>query len=147
MSVHRAWQRCGLQPHGGKKFKLSNAPHFESRVRDVVGLCLNSPDRALVLCVDEKTQIHALGRTAPILPLRPGLPKRQTHDYIRQGASTLFVAFNILTGKVIGPLLPRHRGRELVIFLRHLEQAIPLDLEVHLILANYRTHKCPPIQR
>jgi putative transposase len=116
-------------------------------VRDVVGLYLNPPDRALVLCVDEKSQIQALDRTAPILPLRPGLPERQTHDYIRHGTTTLFAAFNILTGKVIGQCLPRHRGREFVIFLRQLEQAVPPDLEVHLILDSYSTHECPPVQR
>jgi len=147
MSVHRAWQRYDLQPHRVEKFKLSNDPQFETKVRDVVGLYLNPPDRALVLCVDEKSQIQALDRTAPILPLRPGLPERQTHDYIRHGTTTLFAAFNILTGKVIGQCLPRHRGREFVLFLRQLEQAVPPDLEVHLILDNYSTHKCPPVQR
>jgi transposase len=147
MSVHRAWQRYDLQPHRVEKFKLSNDPHFETKVRDVVGLYLNPPARALVLCVDEKSQIQALDRTAPILPLRPGLPERQTHDYIRHGTTTLFAAFNILTGKVIGQCLPRHRGREFVIFLRQLEQVVPPDLQVHLILDNYSTHKCPPVQR
>jgi len=116
-------------------------------VRDVVGLYLNPPDRALVLCVDEKSQIQALDRTAPILPLRPGLPERQTHDYQRHGTTTLFAAFNILTGKVIGQCLPRHRGREFVKFLRQLEQAVPPDLEVHLILDNYGTPRSPPVQR
>jgi transposase len=147
MSVHRAWQRYDLQPHRAEKFKLSNDSHFETKVCDVVGLYLNPPDRALVLCVDEKSQIQALDRTAPILPLRPGLPERQTHDYIRHGTTTLFAAFNILTGKVIGQCLPRHRGREFVIFLRQLEQAVPPDLEVHLILDSYSTHECPPVQR
>lgn len=147
MSVHRAWQRYDLQPHRVEKFKLSNDPNFEAKVRDVVGLYLNPPDRALVLCVDEKSQIQALDRTAPILPLRPGLPERQTHDYQRHGTTTLFAAFNILTGKVIGQCLPRHRGREFVKFLRQLEQEVPPDLEVHLILDNYGTHKSPPVQR
>jgi transposase len=147
MSVHRAWQRSDLQPHRVEKFKLSNDPNFEAKVRDVVGLYLNPPDRALVLCVDEKSRIQALDRTAPILPLRPGLPERQTHDYQRHGTTTLFAAFNILTGKVIGQCLPRHRGREFVKFLRQLEQEVPPDLEVHLILDNYGTHKSPPVQR
>jgi transposase len=147
MSVHRAWHRYDLQPHRVKKFKLSNDPNFEAKVRDVVGLYLNPPDRALVLWVDEKSQMQALDRTAPILPLRPGVPERQTHDYQRHGTTTLFAAFNILTGKVIGHCLPRHRGREFVKFLRQLEQEVPPDLEVHLILDNYGTHKSPPVQR
>ena len=110
MMVHRVWQRFDVQPHRVEKFKLSNDPKFEEKVRDIVGLYLNPPDRALVLCVDEKSQIQALDRTAPILPLRPGLPERQTHDYKRHGTTTLFAAFNILNGKVIGSCLPRHRG-------------------------------------
>jgi hypothetical protein len=100
MVVHGVWRRYEVQPHRVEKFKLSNDPHFEEKVRDIVGLYLNPPDRALVLCVDEKSQIQALDRTAPILPLRPGLPERQTHDYKRHGTTTLFAAFNILNGKV-----------------------------------------------
>ena len=106
----------------GGKFKISNDPKFEEKVRDVVGLYLNPPDRALVLCVDEKSQIQASDRTAPILPLRAGLPERQTHDYKRHGTTTLFAAFNIVNGKVIGRCLPRRRGREFVRFLRDLER-------------------------
>jgi transposase len=109
--VHRVWQRHEVQPHRVEKFKLSKDPHFEEKVRDIVGLYLNPPDRALVLCVDEKSQIQALDRTAPILPLRPGLPERQTHDYKRHGTTTLFAAFNILNGKVIGTCQARHRSR------------------------------------
>jgi transposase len=116
-------------------------------VRDIVGLYLNPPERALVLCVDEKSQIQALDRTAPLLPLRPGFPERQTHDYRRYGTTTLFAAFNILTGKVIGTCQPRHRGREFVKFLHHLEQEVPPDLEVHLIVDNYGTHKSAAVQR
>ena len=116
--VHGVWQRHEVQPHRVEKFKLSNDPQFEEKVRDVVGLYLNPPDRALVLCVDEKSQIQALDRTAPILPLRPGLPERQTHDYKRHGTTTLFAAFNILNGKVIGSCQPRHRSKEFVKFLR-----------------------------
>jgi transposase/DNA-binding CsgD family transcriptional regulator len=144
--VHRVWQRHDVQPHRVEKFKLSNDPHFEEKVRDVVGLYLNPPDRALVLCVDEKSQIQALDRTAPILPLRPGLPERQTHDYKRYGTTTLFAAFNILNGKVIGNCLPRHRGKEFLRFLRQLEKEVPSEVEIHLILDNYSTHKSAEVQ-
>lgn len=147
MMVQRVWQRYDIQPHRVEKFKLSNDPKFEDKLRDVVGLYLDPPDRALVLCVDEKSQIQALDRTAPILPLRPGLPERQTHDYKRHGTTTLFAAFNILNGKVIGSCLPRHRGKEFVKFLHQLEQEVPADVEVHLILDNYSTHKSATVQR
>ena len=123
--VHRVWKRHDVQPHRVERFKLSKDPHFEEKVRDVVGLYLNPPDRALVLCVDEKSQIQALDRTAPILPLRPGLPERQTHDYKRHGTTTLFAAFNILNGKVIGTCQDRHRSREFIRFLNHLEKQLP----------------------
>jgi transposase len=145
--VHRVWQRHDVQPHRVERFKLSNDPHFEEKLRDVVGLYLNPPDRALVLCVDEKSQIQALDRTAPILPLRPGLPERQTHDYKRHGTTTLFAAFNILNGKVIGTCQDRHRSREFVRFLNHLEKNLPADQEVHLIMDNYCTHKSAEVQR
>lgn len=145
--VHGVWQRHQLQPHRVERFKLSNDPKLEEKVRDVVALYLNPPDRALVLCVDEKSQIQALDRTAPILPLRPGLPERQTHDYKRHGTTTLFAAFNILNGKVIGNCLPRHRAREFVRFLNQIEKEVPADLDVHLILDNYSTHKSAPVQR
>jgi transposase len=145
--VHRVWQRHDVQPHRVERFKLSNDPCFEEKVRDVVGLYLNPPDRALVLCVDEKSQIQALDRTAPILPLRPGLPERQTHDYKRHGTTTLFAAFNILNGKVIGTCQSRHRSREFVKFLNHLEKELPADQEVHLIMDNYCTHKSAEVQR
>lgn len=126
---------------------MSNDPKFEEKVRDVVGLYLNPPDRALVLCVDEKSQIQALNRTAPILPLRPGLPERQTHDYKRHGTTTLFAAFNILNGKVIGSCLPRHRAKEFIRFLNHLEKEVPPDQDIHLIMDNYSTHKSAVVQR
>jgi len=145
--VHRVWQRHDVQPHRVERFKLSNDPQFETKVRDVVGLYLNPPDRALVLCVDEKSQIQALDRTAPILPLRPGLPERQTHDYKRHGTTTLFAAFNILNGKVIGTCQDRHRSREFIHFLNHLERHLPLNQEVHLIMDNYCTHKSAEVQR
>ena len=147
MMVQRVWQRHEVQPHRVEKFKLSTDPRFDEKVRDIVGLYLNPPERALVLCVDEKSQIQALDRTAPLLPLRPGVPERQTHDYRRYGTTTLFAAFNILTGNVIGTCQPRHRGREFVKFLHHLEQEVPPDLEVHLIVDNYGTHKSAAVQR
>src|ERR1700735_4265866 len=145
--VHGVWQRYEVRPHRVERFKLSNDPKLEEKVRDVVGLYLNPPDRALVLCVDEKSQIQALDRTAPILPLRPGLPERQTHDYKRHGTTTLFAAFNILNGKVIGTCQQRHRSREFVKFLNHLEKQLPADQEVHLIMDNYCTHKSAEVQR
>jgi len=147
MMVERVWQRYDVQPHRVQKFKISNDPNFEDKVRDVVGLYLDPPDRALVLCVDEKSQIQALDRTAPILPLRPGLPERQTHDYKRYGTTTLFAAFNILNGKVIGSCLPRHRGKEFIRFLNQLEKEVPAELDIHLILDNYSTHKSSEVQR
>jgi transposase len=145
--VHRVWQGHDVQPHRVERFKISKDPRFEEKVRDVVGLYLNPPDRALVLCVDEKSQIQALDRTAPILPLRPGLPERQTHDYKRHGTTTLFAAFNILNGKVIGACQPRHRSREFVQFLSQLEKELPPDQEIHLIMDNYCTHKSQAVQR
>ena len=147
MMVQRVWQRHEIQPHRVEHFKLSTDPRFEEKVRDIVGLYLDPPERALVLCVDEKSQIQALDRTAPLLPLRPGCPERQTHDYRRYGTTTLFAAFNILTGKVIGTCQGRHRGREFVNFLRHLEQAVPSELEIHLIVDNYCTHKSAAVKR
>ena len=147
MMVQRVWQRHAVQPHRVEKFKLSTDPRFDEKVRDIVGLYLNPPARALVLSVDEKSQIQALDRTAPLLPLRPGFPERQTHDYRRYGTTTLFAAFNILTGKVIGTCQPRHRGKEFVQFLSRLEQEVPPDLEIHLVVDNYGTHKSAAVQR
>ena len=147
MMVQRVWQRYEIQPHRVVKFKISNDPKFEDKVRDVVGLYLNPPDRTLVLCVDEKSQIQALDRTAPLLPLRPGLPERQTHDYKRHGTTTLFAAFNILNGKVIGSCLSRHRGKEFIKFLNQLEKEVPPELDIHLIVDNYSTHKSVAVQR
>ncbi|MGH3849994.1 MAG: IS630 family transposase [Pseudonocardiaceae bacterium] len=147
MMVQRVWQHYEIQPHRVEKFKISTDAKFEDKVRDIVGLYLDPPDRALVLCVDEKSQIQALDRTAPLLPLRPGLPERQTHDYKRHGTTTLFAAFNILNGQVIGGCLPRHRGKEFVKFLSRLEKEVPSELEIHLILDNYSTHKSAEVQR
>ncbi len=147
MMVHRVWQRFDIQPHRVEKFKISNDPQFEAKVRDIVGLYLDPPDRALVLCVDEKSQIQALDRTAPLLPLRPGWPERQTHDYKRHGTTTLFAAFNIVNGKVIASCLPRHRGKQFVKFLHQIEKEVPADLEVHLVMDNYSTHQGAAVQR
>ncbi len=147
MMVQRVWQKHGIQPHRVEKFKISRDPRFEDKVRDVVGLYLNPPERALVLSVDEKSQVQALDRTAPILPLRPGIPERQTHDYKRHGTTTLFAALNILNGKVIGACLPRHRSREFLKFLRHLERQVPVGLHIHLIVDNASTHKSAEVQR
>ena len=147
MMVQRVWTKHELQPHRVEKFKISKDPRFEEKVRDIVGLYLDPPDRALVLCIDEKSQIQALDRTAPILPLRPGLPERQTHDYTRHGTTTLFAAFNILNGKVIGTCVPRHRGREFVAFLTRLDHEVPPELDIHLIADNYSTHKSEAVTR
>jgi transposase len=146
MTVYRAWQDHELQPHRVETFRLSQDASFEAMVRDVVRLYLNAPDYVVVLCVDEESQVQALNRTAPILPLRPGLPERRTHDYERHGTTTLFAAFSILTGKVMGQCLPRQRGREFGRFLQQLEGEIPRDLDVHLIVDNYSAHKSPPVQ-
>src|SRR4051812_38283671 len=141
MMVQRVWQRYDIQPHRVEKFKISNDPKFEEKVRDVAGLYLNPPDRALVLCVDEKSQIQALDRTAPILPLRPGLPERHTHDHNRSGTNTLFAALNIMSGKVIGSCLPLQRVKEFIKFQNQLEKEVPEELDFHLILNNKSTHK------
>ena len=147
MTVHRIWKQHGLQPHRVETFKLSRDPHFVEKLRDVVGLYLDPPDKALVLSVDEKSQIQALDRTAPLLPLRPSIPSRQTHDYKRHGTTTLFAALSLLDGKVIGECLPRHRSREFLRFLGRLDRETPADLILHLIVDNYSTHKSPPVKR
>ena len=147
MTVQRIWKQHGLQPHRVETFKLSRDPHFVEKLRDVVGLYLDPPDKALVLSVDEKSQIQALDRTAPLLPLRPGIPARQTHDYTRHGTTTLFAALSLLDGKVIGECLPRHRSKEFIRFLRKVDRETPLDLALHLIVDNSSTHKSPPVKR
>jgi transposase len=147
MTVQRIWKQHGLQPHRVETFKLSKDPQFVEKLRDVVGLYLNPPDRALVFSVDEKTQIQALDRTQPLLPLRPGIPARQTHDYRRHGTTTLFAALNMLNGKVIGECMSRHRGQEFVRFLKKIDQETPADLDLHLIVDNYSTHKSPTVKR
>jgi transposase len=146
-TVGRIWRTFGLKPHQVDTFKLSNDPQFIDKVRDVVGLYLNPPDQALVLCVDEKSQIQALDRSAPVLPMMPGLPERRTHDYIRHGITTLFAALDVSTGQVIGSIHRRHRAVEFKKFLAKLDQEVPADLDVHLICDNYTTHKHPTITR
>jgi transposase len=140
-SVQRIWSARGLKPHRGKRFKLSNAKRFEAKLVDVVGLYLNPPEKALVLCVDEKSQIQALVRTQPSLPVKTGRAGTMTHDYKRNGTTTLFAALNTLDGSVIGQCLPRHRHQEFLKFLRHLDREFPGDTDLHLIVDNYRTHK------
>jgi transposase len=146
-AVSRIWRAFGLQPHRQETWKLSKDPQFIDKVRDVVGLYLDPPERAVVLCVDEKSQIQALDRTAPILPMLPGTPERATHDYKRSGTSSLYAALDITTGKVIGSLHSRHRAVEFKKFLTTLDREVPAELEVHLILDNASTHKTPAIQR
>ncbi len=146
-AVHRIWKAFGLQPHRAETFKLSKDPQFVAKVRDVVGLYLHPPERAVVLCVDEKSQIQALDRTQPILPLAPGLPERATHDYKRHGTSSLYAALDVSTGKVIGSLHARHRAIEFKQFLQTLDRDVPADLDVHVILDNSSTHKTPAIHK
>ena len=145
-SVQRIWRAFGLQPHRIETFKLSTDPDFVAKVRDVVGLYVSPPERAIVLCVDEKSQIQALDRSQPMLPMRPGQPARRSHDYKRHGTTSLFAALDIATGAVIGKCYPRHRAREFRKFLDEIEAAIPSDLDVHLIMDNYATHKTPLIR-
>src|SRR5215207_3784929 len=146
-AVLRIWKAFGLQPHRQETWKLSKDPQFIDKVRDVVALYLNPPERAVVLCVDEKSQIQALDRTAPILPMLPGTPQRATHDYKRAGTSSLYAALNITSGEVIGTLHARHRAIEFKKFLVTLDREVPAELEIHLVLDNSSTHKTPAIQR
>ncbi len=140
-SVGRIWRAFGLKPHRVETFKLSTDPLFIDKVRDIVGLYLSPPERAVVLCVDEKSQIQALDRTQPIVPMRPGIPERQTHDYPRHGTTSLFAALNMATGEVIGKCYRRHRSIEFQKFLRLIDQSVPEEQAVHLVLDNYTTHK------
>jgi transposase len=146
-TVGRIWRAFGLQPHRAESFKLSTDPLFIEKVRDVVGLYLDPPERAVVLCVDEKSQIQALNRFQPILPMMPGTPERRSHDYVRHGTTSLFAALDMATGKVIGSLKARHRATEFKKFLQEIDEQVPKDLAVHLILDNYATHKTPDIKR
>src|SRR3954470_9165173 len=146
-TVGRIWRAFGLQPHRVETFKLSRDPLFVEKVHDVCGLYLAPPERAVVLCVDEKSQIQALDRTAPILPLAPGVPERQTHDYKRSGTSSLYAALDLTTGKVIHALRQRHRAIEFRKFLVQIDAEVPAHLDVHLVLDNASTHKTPAIQK
>jgi transposase len=146
-AIVRIWRTFGLQPHRQENFKLSTDPLFVEKVRDVVGLYLSPPLRALVLCVDEKSQVQALERTQPVLPLRPGQSERQTHDYVRHGTTSLFAALDVATGKVIGQCHRRHRHQEFLRFLDEVDAHVPAELEVHLVIDNYATHKTPKVKR
>ena len=146
-TVQRVWKKHKLQPHRVESFKFSNDPQFARKVRDIVGLYMNPPDKAIVLSVDEKSQIQALDRTQPILPLRPGLPARQTHDYQRHGTTTLFAALNVLEGTVIGECQSRHRHQEFLQFLDRIDRSVEAGLEIHLVLDNYGTHKHPEVKK
>ncbi len=146
-AISRIWRAFALQPHRSETFKLSKDPLFIEKVRDIVGLYLDPPDRALVLCVDEKSQIQALDRTAPLLPMRPGQVERRTHDYVRHGTTSLFAALNTKTGEVMASCAARHRSVEFRKFLDHIDASVPQDLDVHLVLDNSSTHKTDLIQR
>lgn len=146
-TVQRVWKKHKLEPHRVESFKFSSDPEFAPKVRDIVGLYMNPPEKAIVLSVDEKSQIQALDRTQPILPLRPGLPERQTHDYERHGTTTLFAALDVLEGTVIGQCQPRHRHQEFLRFLDRIDQSIDPSLDVHLVLDNYGTHKHPEVKK
>lgn len=145
-TVQRIWSARGLKPHRVETFKLSNDKHFEEKLADVVGLYLNPPEKAMVLCVDEKSQIQALDRTQPGLPMKRGRAGTMTHDYKRNGTTTLFAALDVLTGKVFGQCLPRHRHQEFLKFLRTIDREVPKGLDVHFILDNYRTHGHPAVK-
>jgi transposase len=146
-AISRIWRAFSLQPHRVETFKLSTDPFFVEKVRDIVGLYLNPPERALILCVDEKSQVQALDRTRPVFPLRPGVPARQTHDYIRNGTTSLFAALDVATGKVIGSCHRRHRHQEFLRFLERIDEAVPEHLDIHLVMDNYGTHKMPKVKR
>lgn len=140
-TVNRIWREHNLKPHLIETFKLSNDKQFVEKLHDIVGLYLNPPDKAIVLCVDEKSQIQALERSQPMFPMRPGIPAKQTHDYKRHGTTTLFAALSMLDGKIIGDCMPRHRHQEFIRFLKHIDAETPKYLDLHLIVDNYCTHK------
>jgi transposase len=145
-AIFRIWKAFGLQPHRAETFKLSTDPLFIDKVRDIVGLYLSPPTRAVVLCVDEKSQIQALDRTQPLLPLSFGIAERRSHDYVRHGTTTLFAALDLATGKVIGELHRRHRSDEFLKFLRTIDQSVPWQLNIHLVMDNYGTHKTASVK-
>ena len=140
-TIHRIWQAFSLQPHRAEHFRLSNDPHFVDKVVDIVGLYMSPPANAVVLCVDEKSQIQALERNQPVLPMQPGRAEQRTHGYLRHGTTTLFAALNVATGEVIGSLHRRHRTEEFLKFLRTIDENVPAHLDIHLVLDNYTTHK------
>jgi transposase len=146
-AVSRIWRAFGLKPHQTETFKLSPDPQFIDKVRDIVGLYLNPPEAAVVFCVDEKSQIQALDRTAPVLPLMPGVPERRTHDYVRNGITNLYAALDVASGQVISTMTPRHRAEEFRSFLNLIDKNVPDGLDVHIVLDNSSTHKAPTIQR
>lgn len=146
-AISRIWRAFALQPHRSESFKLSTDPLFIEKVRDIVGLYLNPPERAVVLCVDEKAQVQALDRSAPLLPMRPGQIERRTHDYVRHGTTSLFAALDTKSGEVVGQCHRRHRSVEFRKFLDTIDKAVPADLDVHLVLDNYQTHKTDLIKR
>jgi transposase len=146
-AVSRIWRAFGLKPQQAEAFKLSPDPQFIDKVRDIVGLYLNPPEAAVVLCVDEKAQIQALDRTAPVLPLLPGVAERRTHDYVRNGTTNLYAALDVASGQVIAEMSPRHRAEEFRRFLNLIDKSVPAELDVHLVLDNSSTHKTPSIQR
>jgi transposase len=146
-AVSRIWRAFGLKPHIIQTWKLSTDPQFIDKVRDVVGLYMSPPENALVLCVDEKSQIQALDRTAPCLPMLPTTPARMTHDYVRNGTTSLFAAFDLASGSVIAQPYRRHRHQEFLRFLKLIDTAVPKDLDLHLVLDNYATHKTPAIHQ
>ena len=139
--MHRIWRAFGLQPHRALTFKLSTDPRFVEKVHDIVGLYLSPPDRSLVLCVDEKSQVQALDRTQPLLPMRPGQAERRTHDYKRHGTTSLFAALDVKTATIVGKCMPRHRSLEFRKFLDDVERTVPPDPDVHIVMDNYGTHK------
>lgn len=146
-TIGRIWRAFGLQPHRIETFKLSPDPLLVPKVRDIVGLYMNPPDSAMVLCVDEKSQIQALNRTQPVLPMRIGERERRSHDYDRHGTLSLFAALDVATGEVIGRCHARHRSREFVKFLRTIDESVPAELDIHIIIDNYATHKTPTVRR
>jgi len=145
-SIRRIWTAFGLQPHRQERFKLSSDPLFVEKVRDIVGLYLSPPNRALVLSVDEKSQIQALDRTQPVLPMMPGVPERQTHDYVRHGTTSLFAALDVASGFIIGKCYKRHRAKEFLAFLKEIDARMPKDLDIHIIMDNYATHKTKEVK-
>lgn len=146
-TIGRIWRAFGLQPHRTETFTLSNDPLFVDKVRDIVGLYLDPPEHAIVLCVDEKSQVQALNRSQPLLPMLPDRPESRTHTYVRHGTTALFAALDVATGKIIGKCRRRHRASEFLQFLNQIDDSVPADLDVHVVLDNLSTHKTPAVQR